>query len=103
MNGLQEIKKIRLYAQNVKALTGINQEKTIKNETYKMELTIQQKAKNSYFKKKIKEVLRKGKPQDMSLTEWLEYKKWANKKLKSKNPYGFGNKLEDKIKKEKEK
>jgi len=35
MSGLQEIKKIQLYAQNVKALIGINQEKTIKNEKHK--------------------------------------------------------------------
>jgi len=52
----------------------------------------EQKLKNLEFKQKIKSVLNKGKPRDMSMTGWLEYKKWANKKLKSKDPHGFGKK-----------
>jgi hypothetical protein len=34
------------------------------------------------YKSAIKECLRKGKPQDMSVADWREYQKWAEEKLK---------------------
>lgn len=50
------------------------------------------------YKVAIKECLKKGKPQDMSITDWKKYQKWAEEKLKELGENSAPAKIKYKVK-----